>query len=136
MITKNTAARGIIFAFAFILAVIALVSTAPCTTTKHKDSVGVVMQQTNPNSYIAGDITNVEYAGKPENYGMVIRVQPLKAYMLYTDELFLCGDPSELFAGHQNPMVLVYRTRSSHVVDGIGCHELVGVRDVLPENLK
>jgi hypothetical protein len=103
------------------------------TTAKHKDSLGVVMQQTNPNTYLAGSVTNVEFAGNRNNYGMVIRVQPLKTYTLYTEDILLCGNPSELFAGHSNPMVLVYRTRSSHMVDGLGCHGLVDVRDVLPE---
>ena len=103
---------------------------------KHKDSIGVVMEQTNPNSFIAGDVTNVEYAGTEQNYGMVVRVQPLKTYTLYTDELFFCGNPQELFAGHHNPMVLVYETQSHHTVEGIGCHDLKAVRDVLPEKIK
>jgi len=131
--TKSLGAKGII---AFLVA-IGICSIAHCTTSsKHTNSLGVVMQQTNPNSYIAGNVTNVEFAGKPENYGMVVRVQPLKSYTLYTEELFLCGDPSDLFAGHSNPMVLVYETLSHHMVEDIGCHELKAVRDVLPERLK
>lgn len=109
---------------------------ATTSTTKHKDSLGVVMQQTNPNSYLAGNVTNVDYAGSEQNYGTVVRVQPLKAYTLYTDELFFCGNPQEQFAGHHNPMVLVYETKSHHTVEGIGCHELRAVRDILPGDMK
>jgi hypothetical protein len=127
------------YGFRYLGVILGMVTLGICATTstaKHKDSLGVVMQQTNPNTYVAGNVTNVEFAGKPENYGMVVRVQPLKTYTLYTEELFFCGDPSELFAGHRNPMVLVYETVSHHMVEGIGCHELQGVRDVLPEKLK
>jgi hypothetical protein len=134
--TLETFSRGVFVVIAVML-LACLVGQGHCTTTaKHHDSIGVVMQQTNPNSYLAGNVTNVEFAGKPENYGMVVRVQPLKTYTLYTEELCFCGDPSELFAGHHNPMVLVYETKSHHMVEGIGCHELQGVRDVLPEKLK
>lgn len=142
MLNRKTAANGILGAFlgstlGLIAVVIVLAIAGHCTAVgKHRDSIGVVMQQTNPNSYLAGNVVNVAFAGEPENYGMTVRVQPLKAYTLYTEELFFCGDPTELFAGHHNPMVLVYETRSHHTVEGIGCHELRGVRDVLPEKLK
>jgi hypothetical protein len=135
---KKNAILGIIatlFWVIWFVCVLALFGHAT-TVGKHRDSLGIVMQQTNPNSFIAGNVTNVEFAGKPENYGMVVRVQPIGTYTLYTEDILLCSDPSEFFAGHSNPMVLVYETVSHHMVEGIGCHELKAVRDVLPEKLK
>ena len=125
--------------FLFVMlgaAVLGLIVSSRCDTTRHKDSVGVIMQQTNPYTYEAGSVTNVEFAGNPENYGMVIRIQPLGTYTLYTDDILLCADPSELFAGHHNPMVIVYETVSHHLVGGIGCHELKAVRDIVPLGVK
>lgn len=135
MITRKRAGLGIVLAFVLVT-IASVFGHCATTSTKHNNGIGVVMQQTNPNSYLAGSVTNVEFAGKPENYGMVIRVQPLKSYTLYTEDILLCGDPSQEFAGHSNPMVLVYETVSHHMVEGIGCHELRAVRDVVPEGIK
>jgi hypothetical protein len=127
----------ILLAIFMLVTILVLCGRGHCmTTSKHQDRISVIVEQTNPNSFIAGSVTNVEFAGNPENYGMVVRVQPLKSYILYTEDILLCGNPSDEFAGHRNPMVLVYETQSHHMVEGIGCHELRAVRDVVPETLK
>jgi hypothetical protein len=124
MIDKKKAAWGIVVAFGVV---ILLSLFAHCSTTTKRNSIGVVMQANNPLTYLAGDVTNVEFGGDPENYGMVLRVQPIGTYTLYTEDVLLCGNPADMFQGKSSPLVLVYETRARHTVSGIGCHELKAV---------
>jgi hypothetical protein len=139
MIDKKTAAHWlsvILLAALVIGIVLGVVALAHGATTKHGNSLGVVITQSNPNSYLAGNVTNVAFAGSPKNYGVDVRVQPMGAFMLYTQEVLFCGDPSTMFAGKHNPMLLVYETRDHHTVEGIGCHELRGVHDIVSEKIQ
>lgn len=83
----------------------------------------------NPYTYKVGTVGNVDFV----EGGIVIRVQPLATYSLFTEDILLCGRLEELakmFEGKRNPLVLTYRTRASHTVEGIGCHTLVRVDEL------
>jgi hypothetical protein len=138
MINKKKAAYwlGVIGIAALIVAFILAVSAMgnATTTSQHRNSLGVVMYTINPNIYEAGSIVNYAIIGKSE--GLVIRVQPIATYALYTDEILLCGVPADKIDGHQNPMVLIYERRSHKLVDGLGCHELVRVADIKAEKIQ
>jgi hypothetical protein len=102
-------------------------------TTKHGNSLGVVQYQDNPYTYVAGSVI-VGYAidgGK----GLVIRVQPLATYNLFTQDILLCDYPVEMLASKMNPMVLTYRTRSAKMISGIGCHDLVRADELKTKEL-
>jgi hypothetical protein len=125
---------GILILIALILA---LVTMGHGMTSKHQDSIGVVMQQENPMTYIAGSVTNMAYAGRPENYGIVIRVQPIGAYTLYTEDITFCPDGvKEKFEGKHNPMVLTYERQAHHTIEGIGCHDLQSVHEIVTEKIQ
>ena len=89
------------------------------------------MYDVNPYIYEAGEI--VDYAIVEKGEGLSIRVKPLATYMLFDDNLLLCGVPADKINGHENPMVLVYERVSHKLVAGIGCHELVEVRSIKTE---
>ena len=101
------------------------------TTTQHRNSLGVPMYTVNPYIYEAGEI--VDYAIVEKGEGLSIRVKPLATYLLFDDNLLLCGVPADKINGHENPMVLVYERVAHKMVDGVGCHELVEVRSIKTE---
>jgi Kef-type K+ transport system membrane component KefB len=138
MINKKKAAYwlGVVLAAAGIVAFVLIASGLgrASTTSSHRNSLGVVMYTINPNIYEAGSIVNYAIIGKSE--GLVLRVQPLATYALYTDEILLCGVPADKIDGHENPMVLIYERQAHKLVDGLGCHELVHVRDIKAEKIQ
>ncbi len=137
---KKEAAKGLLFAVAitvFVLIIAALPSHCATTSKNHNNSLGAVQYQHNPNTYLAGAIISVAYAGAHANYGISVSVQPIGTYGLYTENLLLCykDDLVERFVNKTNPMVLTYETKSHHTVEGIGCHELKSVLSIKEENL-
>lgn len=123
MRNEDVGAVGLVTMFLFAL-LAGLLTNAHCTVTaQHNNSVGVVMDNNNPMTYKAGTVSvsgNVKAS-------IVLRIQPIGAYSLFTEDILICGHPAILFSGKANPLVLTYRTKASRIVDGIGCHELVHV---------
>lgn len=105
---------------AFILAVAYYAPAA--VSKKHGDSIGVVMYQTNPNSYIEGSVADVALVGK----GVNIRIQPRGSYGLFSEDILFCDlkEVTGLFSGKTGPVVLVYETVTHRTIEDIGCHEL------------
>lgn len=85
-----------------------------------------VQYSSNPYMYIAGTLANVSNVDGNLN----LRFKPLGTYSLYDEEIMLCGLPIEKFRGVEETMVLTYRRRVTHLVDGVGCHELIRVDSV------
>ena len=100
---------------------------ATASVGKHKNSLGVVMENDNPMTYKAGSVTAVAYV--VEGKGIVLRIQPIGTYSLFTEDLLMCYDDNvvPMLLNKGNPMVLTYRTKASHLVGGLGCHSLVHV---------
>ena len=122
-----------LFGLAALITIVVLAASTlgHATTTQHRNSLGVPMYTVNPYIYEAGEI--VDYAIVEKGEGLSIRVKPLATYMLFDDNLLLCGVPADKINGHENPMVLVYERVSHKLVAGIGCHELVEVRSIKAE---
>jgi hypothetical protein len=126
-----------VFGLAALIVLVVMIAATlghATTTSQHRNSLGVVMYEQNPNVYEAGEVVN--YVILDHNKGLVLRVQPLAAYALYTDEILFCGVPADKLDGHENPMVLVYEKVAHKMVEGVGCHELVTVRDIKGEKMK
>jgi hypothetical protein len=110
-----------------------LAKTAHCATTssvKHGNSLGVVIDFTNPNRYVEGQVQAVAYVGTGDHKGLVLRIQPRGTFSLFTEDLLFCGEPVDLFIGKTNPMVLTYENVAHTSVEGIGCHILKSVDEV------
>jgi hypothetical protein len=102
---------------------------------RHDNSLGTMMYMDNPMSYVAGLVTAIAYVD--EGKGIVVRVQPIGTYSLYTDEKLFCNPGAvEKFKNVGNPMVLTYRTKASRLIEGIGCHELVSVDGLKPKEIQ
>jgi hypothetical protein len=93
---------------------------------KHDNSLGVPMFFDNPMTYKAGAVTAVAYIKD----GLVVRIQPIGTYSLFTEDILICGASPVMFVNKTNPMVLTYRTKASKMLEGVGCHELVSVESL------
>lgn len=116
--------KGYLIGVALAVFVFLTASYAHCAIAKkHDNSLGVVMSFDNPMSYKAGSVVAMAYV---EN-GLVVRIQPIGTYVLFTEDLTFCGASVEKFMGKTNPMVLTYRTKASRTIEGVGCHDLTNV---------
>ena len=116
----------------FLVAIVWLTSSVIASATvgkTHGNSLGVPMYQENPMTYKAG---SVSVAGNIAE-GLVLRIQPLGTYELFTEDILICGHHAELFGGKTNPLVLTYRTKASRMIQSIGCHELINVDSLKPK---
>jgi hypothetical protein len=130
-------ACGLLLVGILLLAIIAMTTFARgATTSQHTNSLGAVQYQDNPNTYLAGSVTAVNFVGDPKNYGVVLRIQPIGTYSLFTEDVLFCGDPSDLFAGKIGPVLLVYETVAHHTVGGLGCHQLAIVHALAEEKIQ
>lgn len=97
-----------------------------------KNSVATPVYDHNPYTYAVGNVIAVAYV----DGALVLRMQPLATFSLYTEELLLCGQPVEMFQGKANPMVLTYTTQAHRTVQSLGCHELKRVDELKGETLQ
>jgi hypothetical protein len=121
----------IFFAASVITAVLLLANAAHClpvTTKPQTNSLGVLQYNDNPLMYEAVQ-TIAEVTGVDGN--MNLRVKPVGTYMLYDDIILLCGMPTEKFRGVTEPFLMTYRRQSSHMVQGVACHELLRVDQIV-----
>ena len=119
----------IFFAASVITAVLLLANAAHCSTgDKHPNSLGTLSYNDNPLMYEAvqtiAEVTEIDG-------NMNLRVKPVGTYMLYDDIVLLCGMPTEKFSGVTEPFLMTYRRQSSHMVQGVACHELLRVDQIV-----
>ena len=119
----------IFFAASVITAVLLLANAAHCSTgDKHPNSLGTLSYNDNPLMYEAvqtiAEVTEIDG-------NMNMRVKPVGTYMLYDDIVLLCGMPIDKFSGVTEPFLMTYRRQSSHMVQGVACHELLRVDQIV-----
>ena len=122
----------IFFAASVITAVLLLANAAHCqpaTTKPQTNSLGTLSYNDNPLMYEAAQ-TIAEVTEIDGN--MNLRVKPVGTYMLYDDIILLCGMPIDKFSGVTEPFLMTYRRRSSHMVRGVACHDLLRVDSIVP----
>jgi hypothetical protein len=119
--------------FRYLGVILGMVTLGICATTstaKHKDSLGVVMQQTNPNVYLSGTLLDGSVFDSDGREFTSLRVHPLKTFALYDEDLLLCGNKAEDFQGKTSPVLITYERVAHQTVQGVACHELMGVDEV------
>ena len=99
------------------------------------NSLGAVIEYTNPLMYNMGVI--VDGAVVKSNKGRVavsLRVQPYGTFELYTEQVLLCGEPTDALRHASGPIVLVYKRVAHEMIDGVACHEFENVFHIVPED--
>ena len=90
----------------------------------HSNSLGTVSYTQNP--YVYEAVNEVAEANEVDG-NLNLRINPVGTYMLYDENILLCGWPAEKFQGIATPFVLTYERVSQHSVRGVGCHVLLRV---------
>ena len=98
---------------------------------RHDNSLGVVIEYTNPFMYNFGKIVDASIVRTKNRTATNLRFQPYGTFELYTEQVLLCGLPSQdLINKAGGPIVLTYRRQAHEAVDGVACHDLESVFSV------
>ena len=80
---------------------------------------------------ICGKIVDAALVRKGVRVATNLRFQPYGTFELYTEQVLLCGPPSQDLIDKSNgPIILTYRRTAHEAVDGISCHDLEAVFSV------
>jgi hypothetical protein len=118
--------------FLFLAVLLALtLGVGHCATSAPKrgdNGLGAVIEYTNPLVYNLGIIKDAKIVRKDAHIGTSLMFQPYGTFTLYTEQVLLCGAPTDdlIDAASKGPIVLAYKRQARESVDGIGCHELKG----------
>lgn len=125
------------FIFVGVLAaliMLLLVGLSHCATTHTShNSLGTIAYTENPYNYIVASAKDGKVIA--EGKATSLRLQPMYTYQLFDTSLLLCNDVSEKLNGITQPMVLTYERQTHRVVEGVACHELIGVNEIKPKKL-
>jgi hypothetical protein len=127
---------GLIALFLVLICVSLAHASYADTTSRHKNSIGAVIYQDNPNFYLAGNVISGAVIESGDKKYLNIRVQPSHTFTLFTEDVLFCDAQNVLdkFVGKENPVVLIYERIAHESVQSIGCHNLLGVSEVKSEN--
>jgi hypothetical protein len=101
---------------------------------KHSNSLGTISYEVNPYTYEVGSV--VTGFDIDDGKGLVLRIQPLGTYALFTDDLLFCGNPVDRLAGKHNPLAITYETVAHRTVRSVGCHELIRADELKDNKVK
>ena len=105
---------------------------ATVTTTQHSNAFGAATYNENPYAYLPVDnlmeVTEVDGS-------LNFRVHPLGTYMLYDQNLLLCGRPVEKLEGVKFPFLITYERVAHRSVRGVGCHDLLRIDNIEPKEV-
>lgn len=120
-----------IFALMLILVGQANCSVAPAAT-RNTNGLGVVISQDNIFTYNMGLPISGGLVGDEHNVYTSIQFAPAYAPAVNTESLLFCGDVSDDLNKHSGKVVvLTYEKVSHRAFQGIGCHELLSVTDIM-----
>ena len=138
---KKFAAAAIIgFIAAVLLFCVAMTLVSDATTTKpRKNSLGAVINDIDPNMAIVGSIIDGNiHQDADGRQGTTIRIHPKAMYALFDESIMFCGDRSDVLTTPDSAILsgnyaFTYRRQASRLIDGVACHELVGVDKIVEE---
>jgi hypothetical protein len=132
MVNKKRAAEGLIGLVLFAITILALATFAHCAVGKQQpNSLGTVQYTTNPLMYLAANLAPNQDALTIIDGNLNLRVKPLGTYMLYDEPILFCGTPLDKFRGIGEPFVLTFERRAHKTVQGVACHNLIRVDNVV-----
>ena len=115
----------------FLALVLAASAHGATSAPRHDNGLGAVIEYTNPLIYNFGKIVDATIVRKDGRVATNLRFQPYGTFELYTEQVLLCGPPSQDLIDKSNgPLILTYRRTAHEAVDGVACHDLEAVFSV------
>lgn len=109
------------------------VARAATSAPKRGDNgLGVVIEYSNPMTYNFGVVRDATLVRAGERVATNLRFQPYGTFSLYTEQVLLCGMPTDelIDRASKGPVVLTYKRVAHEAISGIACHDLEGVFSV------
>jgi hypothetical protein len=97
---------------------------------QHRNTFGALTYTVNPYMYEA--VAEVIEATNVDD-NLNLRIKPIGTYMLFDEQLLICGLPVDRFRGMEYPYLITVERVSHHSVGGVGCHDLVRVNEIVPD---
>ena len=115
----------------FLALLLAASAQGATSAPRHDNGLGAIIEYTNPLVYNFGKIVDATIVRKDGRVATNLRFQPYGTFELYTEQVLLCGPPSQDLIDKSNgPVILTYRRTAHEAVDGIACHDLEAVFSV------
>ena len=115
----------------FLALVLAASAQGATSAPRHDNGLGAVIEYTNPFIYNFGKIVDATIVRKDGRVATNLRFQPYGTFELYTEQVLLCGPPSQDLIDKSNgAIILTYRRQAHEAVDGVACHDLESVFSV------
>lgn len=105
---------------------------ARATTKSPQPPSHAVVENNDYYMVLRGNIIEARVLGTPESMMTNIRVQPWGKPLLFDQSVLLCGFQGEALNGLHNPVELKVDAVSHRMFEGVGCHELIGVKHWTP----
>lgn len=115
----------------FIVAALLLATSQAAISRKQPNSLGVVIFDDNPNTYMFGlPVDGVVVNCSKNEVCTNISFRPYNTDMLHTESVLFCGNEVESFKGKHGALVVTYRRQGTRNYKGISCHDLQSVFEV------
>jgi hypothetical protein len=132
------------FVLALVIALMLLGGALLChgaVTRYRPNSLGVLIPMDNPNTSTVGEIVSgEEHVDGDGRIGVNLRIHPLATYRLFDTSVMFCGDESldqltiqdgDKYYFVMGYYVFTYKRVSARLIDGVPCHDLLGVNKVI-----
>ena len=119
------------------MVVLFLCAYCGATTTAHRNSLGVVISDVDPNTAIVGSILEGTInTDKDGRMGISVRIHPKASYTLFDESLMFCGDESDRLSDENGNILngnyaFTYHRAASRLILGVPCHALVSVDKIV-----
>lgn len=108
-----------------LLAALAIPGRA-AVSKKHDNSLGAVIEYTNPNLYLLGSVADgAVFKDEKGRQLTSVRFQPYETFGLYSESVLFCGDVSRMFT--RGALAVTYRRVAHTMSGGVACHDLIAV---------
>lgn len=100
-----------------------------CSTSKPRpNSLGVVQEYTNPNTYLFAEPVEVTVMRDEKDRSYTnVRFMPYNTAAYFDETVLFCGVVSDW---KPVPVVVTYRTQASRMYRGIACHDFISTFEV------
>ncbi len=115
------------------LLLLSAVSFGVASVPRRDNGLGVIIEYSNPLIYNMGLIVDGTVIRDKDKVAVNLRVQPYGTFELYTEQVLLCGPPTDELKHASGPVVLVYKKVAHQTVSGVACHDFEGVFHIQAE---
>jgi hypothetical protein len=111
---------------------------AATTSSKKKNAFGAVTITSDPNVTLVASLLGGEvHMDNDGRLGYNLRLHPRHTYGLFDESVMFCGDVRGMLENKSTTfLAYTYRKAASRLIDGVPCHQLIGIDEVPNERIQ